>query len=76
MTIKQVRAKDLLRALQKAGFVIKRKSGSHIFLKLSSPKEKRTTSIAIHPGVIPKGTLRAIIKQAGLSEDELKKLLK
>ena len=76
MTLKQVRSKDLLRALLKEEFTIKRKKGSHILLERKSQNETRTTSVAIHPGTIPQGTLKAILKQTGLSEDELKKLLR
>lgn len=76
MKIRQVKPKDLLRALLKAGFTIKRKKGSHVFLEFISNGEVRLTSISIHRGPIPKGTLKAIIKQAGISEDKLIKLLK
>lgn len=76
MKIKQVRPKDLLRALQKAGFIVKRKKGSHVFLEFSTIKEKRFTSIAIHNEPLPKGTLKAILRQTKLSEELLKQLLR
>ncbi len=76
MRLRQVKPKDLLRALLKAGFTIKRKKGSHVFLEFMSEDEVHLTSISIHNEPIPKGTLKAIVKQAGISEDELIKLLK
>lgn len=74
MKLRQVKPKDLLKALLKADFIIKRRKGSHVFLE--SKGDKRFTSIAIHDQPLPKGTLRAIIKQTGISEDKLIKLLK
>jgi len=57
------KACETLAKLQRASFVIKRQSGSHVVLRH-----------AMHPGDIPNGTLRAILKQAGLTEDDLRKL--
>jgi predicted RNA binding protein YcfA (HicA-like mRNA interferase family) len=34
----------------------------------------RQTYVAMHPGDIPQGTLRNILKQAGLTMDEFKNL--
>lgn len=76
MKLRQVKPKNLLRALQKVGFVIKRQKGSHIFLEKRYQGKVLVTSIAIHNTPIPKGTLKAILKQTGLSEDELIKLLR
>lgn len=68
----QVRPKDLLKALQKEGFEISRKTGSHIHLKHSNG---RLTSVSMHPGAIPKGTLTAILKQTRITVEKLKELL-
>jgi len=76
MKLRQVKPKDLLRALLKAGFIIKRKRGSHVFLEFVSDGEVRLTSVSIHSRPIPRGTLKAILKQTGISEDELIRLLK
>ncbi|MDP2861123.1 MAG: type II toxin-antitoxin system HicA family toxin [bacterium] len=75
MKIKQVKPKDLLKALRKAEFLIKRQKGSHVFLEKEFGKERRFTSIALHNEPLPFGTLRAILKQTGVSEEELKNLL-
>jgi predicted RNA binding protein YcfA (HicA-like mRNA interferase family) len=64
-------AKDVLRKLEKAGFIIKRQSGSHIVLRNSEGKQ---TYVAMHSKDIPTGTFKKILKQAGLTEEEFKKL--
>lgn len=68
----QVRPKDLLKVLQKEGFVIHRKTGSHVHLKHPNG---RLTSVSIHSGTIPKGTLKAILKQTRLTREKLRQLL-
>lgn len=68
----QVRPQKLIKALQKLGFAKHHQTGSHLYLKHS---DGRLTSISIHPGTIPKGTLNAILKQTKVSIDELKELL-
>lgn len=68
----QVRPKDLVKALEKAGFLKSRQTGSHLYLK---HPDGRLTSISIHPKPVPLGTLRAILKQTQLTSEGLKKLL-
>ncbi|MDP3974338.1 MAG: type II toxin-antitoxin system HicA family toxin [Candidatus Daviesbacteria bacterium] len=68
----QVRPKELLKAFLKAGFIKDHQTGSHVYLKHS---DGRLTSISIHPGTIPLGTMRAILKQTKIKAEELKKLL-
>lgn len=65
------KARELLGKLQRAGFVVKRQSGSHVVLR---HPDGRQTYVAMHPGDIPAGTMRAIAKQSGLSEGELRRL--
>jgi len=64
-------SKELVKALRRAGFedAPKRGKGSHIALTKSSPG---TTRLVIVPDrkTLPKGTLRAILEQAGLSREE------
>jgi predicted RNA binding protein YcfA (HicA-like mRNA interferase family) len=64
-----LRVADAIRKLWKAGFVFDRQAkGSHeIWLH---PQTHRRVVIANHPGDIPKGTLRKMIQQAGLTVDE------
>lgn len=68
----QVRSKDLVKALSKLGFKVDRQTGSHVFLK---HLDGRLTSVSIHTGTIPPGTMRAILKQTKIKAEELKKLL-
>lgn len=68
----QVRPKDLVKALQKAGFAKIRQTGSHVYLRHS---DGRLTSVSVHPGTIPPGTMRAILEQTHLTAIEIKKYL-
>jgi predicted RNA binding protein YcfA (HicA-like mRNA interferase family) len=64
-----LRAREVVRALEKAGFVRWRQKGSHLTLYRAS--DRRALTVAIHfSKAVPKGTLRAIIKQAGLTVEE------
>jgi predicted RNA binding protein YcfA (HicA-like mRNA interferase family) len=65
------KAREILGKLQRAGFVIKRQSGSHVVLRHG---DGRQTYVAMHTGDVPTGTFRAILKQSGLTEDEFRKL--
>ncbi len=63
-------AREVIKKLKKAGFGFDRqaKGSPEIWY---NPTTKRRTTIPNHPGVdIPKGTLKAIIKEAGLTEEE------
>lgn len=62
---------ELIRALQKAGFQTVRQKGSHVSLQ----KEDFKTVVPLH-GELAKGTLLGILKQCGLSKEELNGLLK
>jgi predicted RNA binding protein YcfA (HicA-like mRNA interferase family) len=70
-----LRARDVVRALERAGFVVSRTSGSHCRL-IHAETPARAVTIAIHGGRdIKAGTLHAIIRQAGLSVEEFLALL-
>lgn len=62
---------EVFRRLRRAGFEERRRSGFHIVLRHS---DGRQTYVAMHPGDVPSGTLRAILKQAGLTEEEFRQL--
>jgi predicted RNA binding protein YcfA (HicA-like mRNA interferase family) len=67
--------KDVVRALQKAGFVVIRTSGSHHRLEHPNDPSRKTTG-PVHSGrTLKRGTLHGIIKQAGLTVDEFIALL-
>lgn len=59
-----MKVKDLLKELKKDGWVEKEQKGRH--LQLIHPLTKGKVTLPIHSGDIPKGTLNAILKQAGL----------
>ena len=63
-----LKPKQVVAALEKAGFEIRRQTGSHIILYKSGIRHP--ISIPQHPGDLPKGTLRAIIRQAGLTVEQ------
>lgn len=62
---------ELVRALKKMGFVEHRQKGSHLTLKHLDTG--RRVVVPIHVGkTLALGTLKAILKQAGISVEELK----
>jgi predicted RNA binding protein YcfA (HicA-like mRNA interferase family) len=60
----------LIKILERNGYLLKRVAGSHhIFYH---PQLKKTVVVPVHGNRdIPNGTLRSIIKQAGISKDEI-----
>jgi predicted RNA binding protein YcfA (HicA-like mRNA interferase family) len=67
-----VSAAQCVRALEKAGFVFYRQRGSHITMVRKTPPAQST--IPNHKE-LDRGTLRSIIRQAGLTVDEFIALL-
>jgi predicted RNA binding protein YcfA (HicA-like mRNA interferase family) len=67
-------ARDVIRALERAGFAVSRQSGSHCRLVHTSDPMRKVT-IPIHSGDLKRGTLRAIIAQAGFTVDKFLQLL-
>lgn len=68
-----VRAKEIIKALEKAGFEVRRQKGSHV--SLHHPITQRTTIVPLHSGEFPRWLLKQIIQDAGLSEREFRDLL-
>jgi predicted RNA binding protein YcfA (HicA-like mRNA interferase family) len=69
----RLKGRELVRALERAGFTVDRTRGSHLFLKHANGS---ATTVPIHSGeTIGPGLLRAILRDAELSVDELKELL-
>ncbi|CAG0974745.1 hypothetical protein ANRL4_01495 [Anaerolineae bacterium] len=62
-----------VRALKQVGFRVDRQRGSHIILVRDDPDS--TLSVPNHKELRP-GTLKSILRQAGLSVDEFIALLK
>ena len=68
-----VSGRELVKALEKAGFVVDRQKGSHIVMRQTTPPHRRVT-VPDHKE-IAKGTLRAILRHAGISKEDLVELL-
>jgi len=65
---------EVTKAFERIGFVIDHQTGSHIILRHAKPPYRRLT-VPAHKEVA-KGTLRALIRQAGLSVEQFMELLK
>lgn len=64
------KAREVLEILFRHGFEKVRTSGSHIRLR----KNNRLVTVPFHSkGTIPKGTLKSIMDQSGLTVDKFKK---
>lgn len=64
-------AREVLARLLRGGFAEVRQSGSH---KVLRHPDGRQTYVAMHPGDLPPGTSRKILKQAGLTLDDFNSL--
>ena len=63
------RYRDIVKRLKEFGLQFDRQArGSHEIW--FNPATHRYTTIPNHPGDMPEGTLRAILKQAGISPEE------
>jgi len=68
----RISGRECVKVLSKAGFYLKRQEGSHIVLRRDDPFGQ--LDVPDHKE-LDRGTLRAIIRQSGLSGDEFTKLL-
>ncbi|MDA8411262.1 MAG: type II toxin-antitoxin system HicA family toxin [Treponema sp.] len=68
----RISGQECIDALRKANFSVLRQAGSHIVLKRTTPFAQLV--VPDHKE-LDTGTLRAIIRQSGLSVDEFLKLL-
>jgi len=67
-----ISGQDCVKALEKAGFYLKRQHGSHLILRRDEPF---CQVVVPNHKTLDRGTLIAIIKQAGLSVEEFLSLL-
>ncbi len=65
---------EVVKAFERGRFVVKRQTGSHVIMY--KPGTHHIISIPLHTGDLPKGTLRAIIRQAGIKVEEFLEILK
>ena len=66
-----LRPLEVLKKLEKAGFVVTRQTGSHARLIHS---DGRATTVALQSRDLPKGTLRAILRQCEMTTEEFQKI--
>jgi predicted RNA binding protein YcfA (HicA-like mRNA interferase family) len=61
--------KEIIKILLGRGFVFDRSKGSHqVFIH---PETKRRVVVPMHNRDLPRGTLHAILKEAGIDREEL-----
>jgi predicted RNA binding protein YcfA (HicA-like mRNA interferase family) len=68
-----VRPREVIRALERAGWEIHRQRGSHITLKKQG---SRLIVVPMHARDVPRGTLHGILEDANLSAEEFIALLR
>ena len=66
---------EVVRALKKAGWYEMRQTGSHVHLN-HADRPGVLVTVPVHAGqVLPLGTLKTILERAGLSGEDLRRLL-
>lgn len=65
--------RDFVKVLTTLGYAIDRRRGSHIILRHTQPPHRRL--VVPDHDEIAKGTLRALLRDAGLTADDLRRLL-
>ncbi len=64
---------DVIRALQRAGFFLDHSTGSHRYYR--HPNRSGVVTLPFHRRELKRGTLLAILKQAGLTRDQFLEFL-
>lgn len=68
-----VRAREIVAALERAGWYVHETHGSHAQLKHDEIAGRVT--IPMHPGDVPRRLVHRILKQAGMSQEDFLELL-
>ncbi len=72
--MRSLKGREVVRALERAGFVVVRTNGSHSIMKRDG--QPGTVSVPVHVGKdVKTGTLRGIISDAGLTIEEFEGLI-
>ncbi len=74
MKLPVISGKEAIKALERAGFVAVRQKGSHIRMKKVTSEMVINITVPLHD-TLDRGTLKSIIKSAGLSVEEFVELL-
>jgi len=69
-----ISGEQLIKILLKEGFIKKRQKGSHITLEKKTDEKTYKTVVPLHDS-IAKGTLNSILKNVGLTKEDLLKLI-
>ena len=69
-----LKSQEVIHALTKAGFYIQRQKGSHVRLFHRQRHDLKIT-VPVHNRDIPENTLKRILKQAELTEQDFIKLI-
>ena len=65
----QIKPTQMVRLLEKHGFVQARQKGSH--LTMVNEQTDKQVVVYMHPGSLKKGTIHTILKRAGLDRELL-----
>ena len=72
--LRRVSGEEAVRALERLGFVQIRQRGSHVVLKKQTPEGEVGCVVPLHRELAI-GTLRGILRQAGVTPEEFLKAL-
>jgi predicted RNA binding protein YcfA (HicA-like mRNA interferase family) len=67
------RAREVIAALRRAGFTVDHQTGSHAIMY--KPGHPNPVTVPVHSGDMKSGTLRRIVKDAGLTIEGFRGLL-
>jgi len=67
--LKSLTPKQIIKILERNGFLFKRSKGSHFIFQ--HPVTKRRVTIPLHNKDLTVGTLSEILKQAGITQKDL-----
>jgi len=63
-----LRPREVISTLKRAGFYEDHRKGSHVAMR--NDDKHCSAVVAVHPGTVPKGTLKSIIRQAKMTVEE------
>ena len=69
--IPSITSKSLIKTLKRVGFQLDHSTGSHLIFYNSETKKRAV--IPFHKKDLPKGTLLSILKEAGISKEEIRR---
>ena len=68
-----VKAREVIAALEKAGWYVHEMRGPHAQLK--HDEQGGRVTVPVHPGDVPRRIVHQILKQAGMTVEEFRELL-